>query len=50
MDRKEMARMLGKAGGIKTLKKYGKKHYKKMLDKRWKKNREKRVSETGLDK
>jgi hypothetical protein len=35
MDNKDIAKELGRAGGLKTLKKYGKKHYKKMNEKRW---------------
>lgn len=40
VDRKELARLLGSVGGQVTFKKYGKKHYKKMLEKRWGKNKE----------
>jgi hypothetical protein len=43
MDNKDMAKALGKAGGTKTLKKYGKKHYKEMANKRW--NKEKKTPE-----
>ena len=35
MDNSEIARSLGKAGGTKTLAKYGKDHYKKIIKARW---------------
>lgn len=35
VDTKEVAKILGRAGGNKTLKKYGKKHYREMNRKRW---------------
>lgn len=38
---KESARALGKKGGSTTLSRYGKDHYKKMIEKRWNKHWEK---------
>jgi len=35
----EAAKVIAKAGGVATLKKYGKKHYKLMAKKRWAKSR-----------
>lgn len=35
--RSESAKSLGRLGGKATLKKYGKDHYKKMIEKRWSK-------------
>ena len=35
LDTKEIAKQLGRAGGMKTLKKHGKKHFKDMASKRW---------------
>lgn len=40
IDRKQIASLLGRAGGNATFKKHGKKHYKMMLEKRWGKNKE----------
>lgn len=40
VDRKQIASLLGRAGGNATFKKHGKKHYKMMLEKRWGKNKE----------
>jgi len=39
MDNHEIAKALGKAGGAKTLAKYGKDHYKKIIKSRWDKVR-----------
>lgn len=40
-DLKEAAKIIAKKGGVATLKKHGKKHYKKMAEKRWAKSRSK---------
>lgn len=40
VDRKQIASLLGRAGGEATFKKHGKKHYKMMLEKRWGKKQE----------
>jgi len=37
----EAAKVIAKAGGVATLKKHGKKHYKAMANKRWAKSRSK---------
>ena len=44
VDRKQIASLLGRAGGNATFKKHGKKHYKMMLEKRWGKNKENKES------
>ena len=41
MDNKEIAKLLGRSGGVKTLKKYGKKHFKEIARKRWEKEKSK---------
>lgn len=41
MDNKEIAKALGQAGGKKTLKKYGKKHFREIIKKRWEKEKNK---------
>jgi len=41
MNNKEIAKQLGRAGGNKVLKKYGKKHFKEMINKRWEKEKSK---------
>lgn len=47
-NNKDIAKELGKAGGNATLKKYGKEHYRKISNKRWKKG--KTASDIPLDK
>ena len=37
----EAAKVIAEKGGVATLKKYGKKHFKKMAEKRWAKSRSK---------
>ena len=48
LDRKEIASLLGRAGGNATFKKHGKKHYKMMLEKRWGKNKENKESSSEI--
>jgi len=38
-SKSSIAQQLGKAGGSKTLKKYGKKHFKEIAKKRWDKEK-----------
>lgn len=45
MDRKKIAKELGKAGGEKTKLMYGTEHYRKIINKRWEKEREKQKKE-----
>lgn len=47
IQRSESAKTLGRLGGNSTLKKYGKDHYKKMIEKRWNKKKEAK-NETDL--
>jgi len=39
MKKDEEAQKLGSKGGQKTLKKYGRKHFRKLIQKRWSKKR-----------
>lgn len=38
----DIAKELGRRGGLATKKKYGKEHFKKLIDKRWEKERAKK--------
>lgn len=52
-NNKDIAKELGRSGGKATLKKYGKKHFKKIIRKRWddaKNKNENPVSEAPIDK
>lgn len=42
--RSESAKALGKLGGKATLAKYGKDHYKKMIEKRWSKTKNEKLT------
>lgn len=43
----DIARELGRSGGLKTLKKHGKDHYKQIANKRWAKEKQKRAEEAS---
>jgi len=47
MSKNKEAVELGRKGGKATLKKYGKDHYKKMLEKRWNKEERRKIKKTN---
>jgi hypothetical protein len=44
MNRKSIAKELGRAGGLKTREKYGTEHFRKIINKRWEDKKKKKDS------
>lgn len=44
----EMARLMGSKGGVSTLNRHGKEHYKKMIEKRWATWRQKKAKQEQI--